>query len=650
MELYQSGPSQNIPIFHSSFRSAISMAGKLLAFTLYLESSSTLVGVWDLDSHEWVREFIVDFQVITLGFLRNGKCLALAGRNSLETWNAETGSRLQTLRSPDEPSVCFTSLAIATPADLNGDLIASGSDNGAVRLWDAATGNCTGSTRIFGQSVSALEFSQDGQQLAAGLTNGRVRVWNSKGALVCELGDHDGKISSMAFFGDDQLVSASPDETVRIWDPKTGGRVKNLHYVEDAQVVSLGTVGFASGSVEEWQVKIWDSRGELVQMLGNCDELVGHLAFCAEKQFLACNTVTGIVIWDLKEFLPAYRISAHRQQIHSIRFSSDGLLLASGSNDSIKIWDTTDCTCICSIDCTEEGGERLAFSPDSRHLVSRKAAWLKASPLTVWDAGNGKAVKTFPYATDLEAFSPNGGLFALALFAPIVAIWDLNASKEHGWIPRCATCLVFSADGHTLALASDRNLEIWDMSNDACIWSVAHWQSTVTSLALSAKTQLLAAGMGLGSVQVWDVSHRTLRITVPTDGESVSGVAFSPNQELLAWADEEGIRIRNLEDGGGAHLLWSEGFRCEGRTSLQFNQADSSRLCTPMGDLDTSKIRDGRIDFYGCHLDESTEWISRGQEKVVLLPQEYQRNRAGAVFGQAVAIGNRRGEVSLFRF
>ena len=226
----------------------------------------------------------------------------------IDLWNATTGDLKKTLTGHDG----YVSSLSFSP---DGRLLASGSQDGTVRLWDALTGEQQ--RELAHQAVSSVSFSPDGQTLASGRNLDRnIYLWDViKGELKQKLGNqnlmrvqagrgHFRHIHSVSFSPDGRtLASGGPDNTIRfLWDVVTG--VQN-------------------------QI------------------LIGHAArvYCVSFSPDSATLVSGhtdgtIRLWDANTGQHKNTLSGHTDIVSSVGFSPDGQTLASGSWDcSVLLWD-----------------------------------------------------------------------------------------------------------------------------------------------------------------------------------------------------------------------------------------------------------------------------------------------------------------------
>ncbi|GAC73539.1 WD40 repeat protein [Moesziomyces antarcticus T-34] len=130
-------------------------------------------------------------------------------------------------------------------ASPNGELVAGGSFDGRIFLWQIATGDLLASFDAHYRSVTVLKWTQDGAALVTGSEDSRILVWSLAGLLAphdqtssaitssehnptpyCTLADHnlaitDLHIASGRFPNHTTILSSSADSTVKMWDLRT---------------------------------------------------------------------------------------------------------------------------------------------------------------------------------------------------------------------------------------------------------------------------------------------------------------------------------------------------------------------------------------------------------------------------------------------
>ncbi|OCK72773.1 WD40 repeat-like protein, partial [Lepidopterella palustris CBS 459.81] len=105
----------------------------------------------------------------------------------------------------------------------DGQLVASGSVDRTVRLWDATTGEVRATLQGHSNAVESVAISADGQLVASGSQDGTVRLWDAAtGAVRATHQGHSHAVESVAVSADGRLVaSGSSDGTVKLWNLAT---------------------------------------------------------------------------------------------------------------------------------------------------------------------------------------------------------------------------------------------------------------------------------------------------------------------------------------------------------------------------------------------------------------------------------------------
>jgi WD40 repeat protein len=212
----------------------------------------------------------------------------------------------------------------------NGDIVATGDEDGAVRLWDARTGTLVRLLGRFVAPVDRLEFSEDGKRLVAASSEDQGRVWEMPtGREIATLRDRDDFVADVAVSADGTAVVTGGHGIARVWfiDHEGSRAVKDLPghagMVESVAISPRRRLLVATGD-DGGHVRLWDPRVPRNRLLGDLGSRIVRVVFTRDGSRLLAVSVDGMArTWNAQTG-EALLEDDFGNNLTAVAFDSDG--------------------------------------------------------------------------------------------------------------------------------------------------------------------------------------------------------------------------------------------------------------------------------------------------------------------------------------
>ncbi len=540
-------------------------------------------------------------------FSDNGKLIATASNDgSTKLWDAKTGFLITDLR--DHPStVEFVSFSHRC------DKLVTTSGDKTGRIWNINTGTLlatlTGHTRF----VRSALFSHDDRKIITASTDPVAKIWDANtGKLLLDLKGHTDQVNAAIFSPDDKAVmTASDDGTAAIWNAGTGAIIAKLigHTDEVYSAAYSHNSKWVATASADGTARIWDAtNGKALLVLKEHQGKVYSAVFSNDDQFLVTASADKTVkIWNAQTGALLHSFSDHQQEVVTAVYSPDNNYIISTSADyAVHVRNATTGQLLANhSSCYTPMSIHAGYiSPDSRFLVTMRTD----NTCTVWDLKtNEPFAQLNSHSLEMKSgtFTPAGNRLITIAADSVGSIWNLDKVDLVGKLEKYTD---ESSMGRQVAFEEKKNLKDsaaykWDASIAAISTALkGNYLNDKFEPAISADGKKLATIGADTTVTIFDARNGMQNWVLRGHADQVLSVAFSPDSRRLTTTSiDQTARLWDANSGTLLHEL--KGHKAQVNTAMFSN--DNKKIVTTSLDA-TARIWDAATGLLLGVIEENT--------------------------------------------
>lgn len=500
--------------------------------------------------------------VTAVAFHPQGEMFASASHDgSIRVWDSQVYSCLAELDGQ-----CGQIYGLAWSPD--GSMLASAAESGVV-VWDGATRQRMESREKLRELPSELEvfavaFSPDSDLLAVGMRGGPIEIWDTRSwEKKSSLSGHVVDVyTELISFNDDGTALAAPaGRDVKIFDLAGGQEQRSWTTTQgflqasvyDPHGRKLATSGRGA------QIKIWDldlpEDQEPLMLIGHTHGVAAMAWHPTTNRMASAGWDGSCRIWDLDTATEIGIPRGHDRHVFSVAWHPSGQWLVSGGDDHlVKVWPSDEPDEPRTIWRADGQIKSFALSRGNEHLVTGTLEGI-ATVRSLLD--NTVLCQTQHEGQIIDiAISPDLTRFACAMTKRGVAVHRLDSGDVEAELESVnqASSVQWSHDGRLIATTHRTNaIEIWDGETYERTASLGDGSTKYRLARFSPNgSRLLVAGTN-GEAQIWDLDNGTFQ-SLDSRDQHVLCLTWSDDAKRIALGTGERHVVR-VFDASNASLI-----------------------------------------------------------------------------------------------
>ena len=440
-------------------------------------------------------------------------------------WDVATGRLISSLKGHAEG---------VTGASFSSDerLVVTASSDNTAAVWDVKSGQRQFVLSAHTDTVRNARFSMDGTRVLTWSDDTTARMWAINRGLTSKIFEHNDKVDTIVFVRNNELVvTASSDGTTRIWSLAKSAESILLpgkaYSTKDVAVLDDGTF-FVLTLSDDGMARVWSGLSKaLVSKLEAKAVVAGATTFSPDGTRVAAALENHSVgIFDMRTGRLTVSMIGHTGTISSVQFTSDGLRILTGSDDTtVRMWDAISGKQIYKLqrdgtNTMQRKGNQVvgvAINADGRRIV----ATYRDRIVYLWNAETMQRIGTFGNPTKVSNlaypahFSPDGRYVAAGFEQNSTGIWRADSGRlEHvltqdAWVFGSR----FSGDSRRLVTYSiDQTAHVWDVATGGELTILVGHTDNVYGADFNQRGDVVGTVSADGTARIWQLFPTTQQL------------------------------------------------------------------------------------------------------------------------------------------
>lgn len=405
----------------------------------YLAAGSERIYLWEVGSYRCCHILSGHtLPVSTLAFHPGGQLLVSGSEDgTICFWDIQKGECQKTILAHQG---WVWSLVFSL--DEENDLLASVGDDQTLKVWDTLTGQCITSRHGFTMSLRTLSLHPYLSLLASGSENGTVHLWELGNEIHHQiLSGHTHRVMSVAFSPSGNFLASGGGYEVKVWMVDKSG-IGDLHRVLRYPSAHINALSFSpqgnvlAASYDNGKICFWDlETGRYRECLqSHLSGPVLELHFDPTgNSVISCGVDRTLRIWNVSSGHCIRTISDSGEMVLALAISSEGKLAGSTEHLVVRVWDSQLNQCLHILTGLTSESRAVTFNIEGDQIIAGD----NEGAIMVWDVATGACITKFQAHSKMIlglAIDPNGHHFFSSSFEGEIKLWDSTTYQ-------CLRCL-----------------------------------------------------------------------------------------------------------------------------------------------------------------------------------------------------------------